>query len=138
MNFYPPFVGAGIRVVDVSSDLRAIHVEMKLRTWNLNFMGTQFGGSLYSMTDPFFCLMLIANLPKEAVVWDKAASIRFRRPGKGTVHARFKLETERLETVRQELETQGKSEPVFQLQIVDDEGMLIAEVEKTVHASLKR
>ena len=76
MNVWPPFAGAGIRVVRLDADWRAIDVEMKLRFWNSNYVGTHYGGSLYSMTDPFYMLMLIENLGREYVVWDKAATIR--------------------------------------------------------------
>jgi len=77
MNVWPPFLGAGIRVTRLQPDWRAIDVEMKLRFWNANFVGTHYGGSLYSMTDPFYMLMLIENLGRDYIVWDKSASIRF-------------------------------------------------------------
>ena len=91
VNFWPPFLGAGIRVERVASDMKSVDVEMKLRWWNANYVGTHFGGSLFAMTDAFYMLMLMANLGRDYIVWDKAASIRYRRPGKGTVHAEFRL-----------------------------------------------
>jgi uncharacterized protein DUF4442 len=48
MRFYPPYLGAGIAVTRVAADLSVVEVEMKLSAWNRNFVGTQFGGSLYS------------------------------------------------------------------------------------------
>src|SRR3954471_228439 len=89
LNLYPPFLGAGIRVKRLDPDWRTIEVEMKLRRWNTNYVGSHYGGSLYSMTDPFYMLMLIENLGRDYIVWDKSATIRFRRPGKGTVVAKF-------------------------------------------------
>jgi len=85
MNLWPPFLGAGVRV---SPDLTSIKVEMRLRFWNQNYVGTHFGGSLFSMTDPFLGLMLFENLGANYVVLDKAASIRFTKPGKGRVRSR--------------------------------------------------
>ena len=73
---------------------------MKLRWWNRNYVGTQFGGSLYSMCDPFFMLILVEALGPRYVVWDKAATIRFRRPGRGTVHATFHIPQERIDEIR--------------------------------------
>src|SRR5208282_1249110 len=96
LNLYPPLRGAGIRVTRASADWREIDVEMKLRWWNRNAVGTHYGGSLYSMTDPFFMLMLIQNLGKDYIVWDKAASIRFKKPGRGTVFANFRLSEEQI------------------------------------------
>lgn len=77
MNLYPPFLGAGIRVRHIAGDFREVRVRMGLNRLNRNYVGTQFGGSLYAMTDPFFMLMLMENLGRDYVVWDKAANIEF-------------------------------------------------------------
>src|SRR5262245_19161049 len=91
LNIYPPFVGRGIRLKRMTPDLREVDVEMKLRWWNANYVCTHYGGSLYSMADPFYMLMLLENLGSGYIVWDKAASIRFRKPGKGRLRAEFRL-----------------------------------------------
>src|SRR5512134_3369734 len=96
MGLYPPYLGAGVRVRDVSPDLRAFGVEMRLRPWNRNYVGTHFGGSLFALADPWFMLILIEHLGSAYAVWDKAASIRFVRPGRGTVRARFEIPAERI------------------------------------------
>lgn len=137
LNLYPPYLGAGIRVRRLQPDWRAIDVEMKLRFWNANYVGTHFGGSLYSMTDPFYMLMLIENLGSGYIVWDKAASIRFRRPGKGKVSASFRLSDEQIEGIRQSLNTQEKVEPTFVVEVKDDTGAVVAEVEKVLYVRKK-
>jgi len=136
INWWPPLFAAGIHV-RWGPDRRSAYVEMKLRPWNRNYVGTHYGGSLYSMTDPFYMLMLMENLGREYVVWDKAASIRFRKPGKGTVRAAFKLTKEQLDNIRTKLDSQEKYEPVFLVEVRDEAGNLIAEVEKTVHVRRK-
>src|SRR5215470_16056488 len=113
INFWPPFLGAGIRVKRISPDLREVDVEMKLRWWNANYVGTHYGGSLYSMTDPFYMLMLLENLGSGYIVWDKAASIRFRKPGKGRMRAEFRLTQAQIDALRAQLETFEKIEPTF-------------------------
>ncbi len=133
MNLWPPFLGAGIRVKRLASDWRAIDVEMKLRFWNQNFVGTHYGGSLYSMADPFYMLMLIVNLGPDYIVWDKSASIRFRKPGTGRMRAGFRLSEEQIQEVRRALETQDKVEPVFPVEIKDEAGTVVAEVQKVLH-----
>ena len=105
INFWPPFFGAGIRVQRIAPDMKAIDVEMRLRWWNANYVGTHFGGSLFAMTDAFYMLMLMANLGRECIVWDKAASIRYRKPGKGTVRAEFRLTAAQLDAIREKLKT---------------------------------
>src|SRR5262249_56267006 len=117
MNLWPPFLGAGIRVKRMQPGWKEVHVEMKLRRWNSNYVGTHYGGSLYSMTDPFFMLMLIENLGRDYIVWDKSASIRFRKPGKGKVSARFQLSDEQVEEIRRALETEEKIDREFTVEI---------------------
>ena len=133
LNLWPPFLGAGIQVTRLDRDWRAIDVEMKLRFFNRNYVGTHYGGSLYSMTDPFYMLMVMENLGRDYVVWDKAASIRFRRPGRGRVRAEFRLTEERLAQIRDELRSVEKVEPVFTVEVKDDAGEVIAVVEKVLH-----
>ena len=117
--------------------MKAIDVEMKLRFWNANYVGTHFGGSLFAMTDPFYMLMLIANLGRDYIVWDKATTIRYRKPGKGTVRAQFRLTDAQLDEIRQKVETLPKYEPTFSVEIKDDAGVVIAEVEKLLHIRRK-
>jgi hypothetical protein len=136
LNFYPPYLGAGVRV-RVSQDLRTFHVRMKLHWWNRNYVGTHFGGSLYTMCDPFFMLILVEALGRGYVVWDKAAAIRFRRPGKGRVSATFHIPQERIDEIRGAADAQGKVEPVFQVEVLDGEGQVVAEVEKILYVRRK-
>ena len=133
INLWPPFLGAGIRVRHISSDMKAVDVEMKLRWWNANYVGTHFGGSLFAMTDAFYMLMLMAQLRRDYIVWDKAASIRYRKPGRGTVRAEFRLSDAQVDEIREQLNTLPKYEPVFLVEVKDATGNVIAEVHKTLH-----
>jgi hypothetical protein len=117
--------------------MKAIDVEMKLRFWNANYVGTHFGGSLFAMTDPFYMLMLIANLDRDYIVWDKAATVRYRKPGKGTVRAEFRLSDNQIEDIREKLKRLPKYEPVFSVEVKDEAGIVIAEVEKVLHVRKK-
>ena len=136
INIWPPFLGAGIRV-KWSSDLKAVDVEMKLRYWNRNYVGTHYGGSLYSMTDPFYMLMLMENLGRGYIVWDKSASIRFRKPGQGKVRAEFRLTDAQLDDIREKLTTQERYEPTFRVEVKDEAGDVVAEVQKLIHIRRK-
>jgi len=137
LNIWPPFLGAGIRVRRLGPGWQEIDVEMKLRWWNRNYVGTHYGGSLYSMTDPFFMLMLIENLGKDYLVWDKSASIRFKKPGRGTVSASFRLSEEQIREIKQALDSQEKIERTFAVEVKDESGNVIAEVEKLLHVRKK-
>ena len=137
VNFWPPFLGAGIRIQRIAADMKAVDVEMKLHFWNANYVGTHFGGSLFAMTDPFYMLMLMANLGPDYIVWDKAASIRYRKPGKGTVRAEFRLTDEQLNDIREKLKTLPKYEPVFPVEVKDEAGEVVAAVERILHVRRK-
>jgi hypothetical protein len=118
--------------------MKGVDVEMKLRFWNANYVGTQFGGSLFAMTDPFYMLMLMAKLGRDYIVWDKAATIRYRKPGKGTVRAEFRLSDSQIDDIREKLKTLPKYEPVFSVEVKDEAGVVIAEVEKVLHVRKKQ
>lgn len=137
INFYGPFLGAGVKLEKMTKDFRHARVSMKLTFYNKNYMGTQFGGSLYAMTDPWYMLMLIKNLGPDYIVWDKAATVNFRKPGRGTVAAEFNLTEEHLEKIRATLVTQNKMDYVFKVEIKDKEGKLIAEVDKVLYIRRK-
>ena len=137
INFWPPFLGMGIRIQHIAPAMKAVDVEMKLRFWNANYVGTHFGGSLFAMTDPFYMLMLMANLGQDYIVWDKAATIRYRKPGKGTVRAEFRLSDSQIEDICEKLKTLPKYEPVFSVEVKDEAGVVIAEVEKVLHVRKK-
>jgi uncharacterized protein YxjI len=81
--------------------------------------------------------MLMANLGRDYVVWDKAGSIRYRKPGKGTVRAEFRLTDAQLDDIREKLKTLSKYEPVFKIEVKDEKGTVIAEVEKLLHVRKK-
>ena len=116
-------------------DYRAIDVEMRLTRLNRNVMGSHFGGSLYAMTDPFYMLMLMENLGREYIVWDKSATIRYKRPGFGTVRAEFRLPMEKIQEVLAAVNTSDRYEPVFFIKVIDGDGKIIAEVDKTIYCA---
>lgn len=137
MKYWPPFLGAGIHVKSLSEDFRDAVVEMKLGRLNRNAVGTHFGGSLYAMTDPFFALMLMRNLGREYLVWDKAGEIDYVAPGRGTVTARFHLSHRRIEEIRAQAADGGKIFPEFEVSVKDEAGATVARVKKTLYVRLK-
>jgi uncharacterized protein DUF4442 len=137
INFYPPYLGAAVRVTHISDDFLNVEVEMPLRFYNRNYVGTHFGGSLYSMCDPFYMLMLINILGPGYIVWDKAATIRFKKPGKGVMKAAFRLTEAQIAEIRAAAETQPKVEPQFQVLITDSGGNVVAEIDKLLYVKKK-
>jgi acyl-coenzyme A thioesterase PaaI-like protein len=133
LHWWPPLLGAGVKVTRMDADFRAIDIEMRLTWRNRNVMGAHFGGSLYAMTDPFYMLMLMENLGPEYIVWDKAAAIRYKRPGRGTVRAEFRLTEAQIAEVRNALQTSDRYEPVYLIEVKDESGKVVSEVDKTIY-----
>ncbi len=137
LNLWPPFLFAGIHVTALSPDYRHARVELRMRPWNRNYVGTHFGGSLFAMTDPFWMLLVLHHLGREHLVWDKAGEIEFVRPGRGTVHSEFHLDASVLATLRAEAAAGGKVLRWFENDIRDRDGQLVARVRKQLYVRRK-
>src|SRR5262245_64004322 len=136
-NFWPVFRAAGIRVREIAPDFSAATVELRMKLLNRNYVGTHFGGSLFAMTDPFFMILMMKRLGPDYVVWDKAGTVRFLKPARGTVTARFHIDESEIERVKSETAAGGKYEPRFKVDIVDADGVVVADVEKTLYVKRK-
>ncbi len=136
ISIYPPYIGAGIRV-RFSADGKSIQASMKLKWFNRNYMGTHFGGSLYSMCDPHFMWLLIDNLGPDYMIWDRSAKIFFKQPGKGLVTAVFNIPEEQYQEIQREADEGKKVYPLFTANITDREGNIVAVVEKELYVKKK-
>jgi hypothetical protein len=137
MKWWPPFLGAGIRVRSLSDDFRDAVVELELGRLNRNAVGTHFGGSLYAMTDPFYMIMLLHNLGDDYLVWDKSGSIEYVAPGRGIVRAHFQLPEERIAGIRAQAAAGEKVLPEFIIDVKDEAGGIVARVRKILYVRLK-
>ncbi len=137
LNFWPPFLWAGIRVLSVSPDYRQVVVRLKRYWFNQNYVGTHFGGSLFSMTDPFWMIMVMENLGREFIVWDKTAEIEFVKAVKEPVFARFDLEPAVLDQLRQLVQEQGKVLHWFDVSVTTGEGEVVARIRKQIYLRAK-
>jgi len=137
INFYPPFLGAGIRI-KLDKKNKKVYVSMKLTWYNRNYVGTQFGGSIYAMCDPFYMFLLMEMLGSNYIVWDKKATIDFIKPGKSTLHAEFFIDDQTVEAIKTEVEKNGKALPQFTVAVKDDDGEVIARVDKHIYVKKKK
>lgn len=138
MNLWPPFRGAGVHVREIAPDFSRASIELRMRLLNRNYVGTHFGGSLYTMTDPFFMLMMMKRLGSDYIVWDKAGAVRYLRPGRGTVVANMEMPDASVDEARARTADGSKFEPTFHVAIKDAVGVTIAEVEKTLYIRRKK
>ena len=134
---HPAYRGTGGKVIYISSDWGEVRVEIPLNWRTRNYVGTIFGGSMYAAIDPIFMLMLIKRLGPEFIVWDKEALIRFKKPGKRKLFAKFLISDQEIETIRHELDLQRSIDRMYLVELVDEDGNVIAEIEKKIYLRRK-
>ena len=138
LNLWPPFLFTGIHVAAIGDDFRSARVELRMRPWNRNYVGTHFGGSLFAMTDPFWMLMVLHALGDGYIVWDKAATIDFEKPGRGLVHAEFALDDATLDELRAAAAGGDKVLRWFDAPVRDASGDVVAMVRKQLYVRRER
>ena len=136
-NFFPCYRACGAKVLYIASDWRTIKIQLALTWLTKNYVGTIFGGSLFAATDPMYMIMLIKLLGKDFIVWDKAASIKFLKPGNATLFATFSVSDQDLADINERLTTSKKTEKTFTVTLVDKGGTPHAEVERLVYIRRK-
>lgn len=137
LNIWPPFWGAGIKIISISADFRQVEVQLKLRWWNKNANRSQYGGSIFSLTDPIYALMLMGILGEEYFVWDKEASINFIQPGRGDLFAQFHLTSGQLDDIYRLTDSGQKCFPEFITHIKNQQGDVVAEVQRKLYVRKK-
>lgn len=136
-NLFPAYLATGSRITSLSDDLREVEIKLPLNWRTKNYLGTIFGGSMYSAVDPVYAVMLTKNLGPEYAVWDKAASIRFKKPGRGSLYARFTLPGEEISYIETMLDASSSVELEYLVDLTDGDGEVHATVEKTLHIQRK-
>ncbi len=132
-NLFPAYRGTGGRITHIAGNWREVRVRLPLSWRTRNYVGTIFGGSLYGALDPIYMIMLIQILGPAYTVWDKAATIRFRKPGRSTLHARFAIQDSEIAEILRLLETSPSIDRVYTVELADAQGSVHAVVEKTIY-----
>ncbi|MEL6117247.1 DUF4442 domain-containing protein [Photobacterium sp. SP02] len=137
LNIWPPFWGAGIRILQISEDFRHVEICLKLRWWNKNANRTQYGGSIFSLTDPVYALMLMGILGKEYFVWDKQAEVNFLKPGQTDLKAVFTISDQCIEDIKRSTAGGDKHFPEFVVNVADSKGEVVAQVKRVLYVRKK-
>ncbi|GAB3727823.1 DUF4442 domain-containing protein [Luteimonas pelagia] len=138
LNLWPPFLFTGIHVAELADDWTSARVELRMRPWNRNYVGTHFGGSLFAMTDPFWMLLMLHAIGDDHIVWDRAGEIVFEKPGRGTVSATFRLDPATVASIRAGTADGDKHLRWFETDVMDREGDVVARVRKQLYVRRKR
>jgi len=130
-------VGAGIRLSKLSEDYMEAETSMKLRWYNKNLVGTHFGGSIFSMTDPFYMIMLVYHIGDKHYVWDKTSTIEFLKPGKSELRAHFKLTPALLDEIVKKADDGKPHYSSFDVKVLDQDDGVVAKINKTLYVRRK-
>jgi hypothetical protein len=136
-NYFPAYRGTGARVTYIAGDWHEVHVQVPLSWRTRNYVGTIYGGSIYGGVDPIYMLMLIKILGPGYIVWDKAASIHFKKPGIGTLYTEFVITEEEIHAIKAALEHAHSVERIYLVELADAAGVVRASVEKTLYIRKK-
>ncbi|MBN1251828.1 MAG: YiiD C-terminal domain-containing protein [Bacteroidales bacterium] len=137
LNFFPAYRGTGARAIFVSDDWKEVHIKLRLNWRTRNYVGTVFGGSMYSAVDPIYMIQLIKLLGENYIVWDKSAIIKFLKPVKKTVYAKFLIDDSVLDEIRKEVANQRKCDIEIPVEYVDNEGIVYAVISKILFIAEK-
>ena len=136
-NLSPVYRRSTGRILYVSDDLRSIKIKIPLNYKNSNYLGTMFGGSMASATDPIYMIQLITLLGNGYVVWDKSVLIRFKRPGNKTLYAEFVITDKFFEQIKNEINQYKEKDFILNVNLIDKEGNVYAEIEKVIYIASK-
>ncbi len=137
LKLSPMYRSTGGRLIEVSDDFKLVKIKLPLNYKTKNYVGTLYGGHMYSCVDGIYMVQLINILGKEYVVWDKAATIKFRRPGTTTLYATFIITDKLLAEIEQTIQTQKEKDFILNVNLVDKDGKIYAEVEKVIYIADK-
>ena len=138
LNWFPAYRATGARITYLAADWSEARIRLPLNRHTRNYVGTIFGGSMYAAVDPVYMVMLIETLGPGYVVWDKAATIRFLRPGRQTLYASFRLTPDQVVAIRAEVDEAGMIERQFTVELRDGSGNVHATVEKLLSIRRRR
>lgn len=136
-SHFPAYWGTGASITYIAGDWREVRVKLPLKWRTRNYVGTIFGGSMYGAVDPIYMIMLIRCLGPDYIVWDKAATIRFKKPGRSTLYAQFKLDDAELAAIRRETENVRLLDRIYTVELKDAQGVVHAVIEKTLYIRRK-
>ncbi len=136
-NFFPAFRATGARVIFISEDMRKLRVKLPLNFRTRNIHGTLFGGAMYAATDPLYAILVKVALGPGHIIWDKAGTIRYRKPGRSTLYAECILSDAQVVSIKKRLASEASVDLSFDIELVDSGGVVHAVVQKTIYAARK-
>lgn len=138
ISYWPPFLAAGISIKNFDLDQGFVESKLKINLINKNYFGTHFGGSLYSMCDPWYVFILAHMIGKDYIIWDVESSIKFKKAVAETVTAKFEISKELAQSIKFGANQADKVLPEFNTTIQTKDGIVVAEVYKKLYVKRKK
>lgn len=136
-NVSPMYRRSTGKITSVTKDLSRIEIKIPISYKNKNYVGTIFGGSLFSATDPIYMVQLIQLLGSNYVVWDKSSMVKFKRPASSDAYATFEFTKEEVEDLLKQIEEKKEVDLVKMVHLTSKNGQLFCEIEKTIYVADK-
>ncbi|RKF03038.1 acyl-coenzyme A thioesterase PaaI-like protein [Tenacibaculum lutimaris] len=137
-NLSPMYKRSTGKIIYVSDDLLNVKVKIPVSYKNKNYVGSIFGGSLFSATDPIYMIQLINILGNDYVVWDKSSSIKFIKPVYEDGFIDFIFSTDEIEEIKKRVEVEKKIDLIKELEIVSkDKSTVFTKIDKTIYIADK-
>jgi acyl-coenzyme A thioesterase PaaI-like protein len=132
-NFFPTYRSTGAWITYIADDHHEIRITLPFGWRTKNYVGTMFGGSMYAACDGVYMVMLIKALGRDYIVWDKSATVRFRKPARTTLYGSFVLSSQELDDIRNRLGPGESTERIHRVELTDRAGAVHAEIEWSIH-----
>ena len=130
LEWYPPFRGMRVRVLELSGDWRHVRVLLPLAA-NRNPGGGMFGGAVACLADPIAALVCNRVFPGYQV-WTRELVVDFVHEGRSDMELRFVLAPEKEREIRDELGDRGRATPSFDCAFYDVHGRACVRVRTRV------
>ena len=136
-NISPMYRRTTGRVISVTKDYERIEIKIRKSYKNANYVGTIFGGSLFSATDPIYMVQLIQILGKDYVVWDKSSVVRFKRPADSSAFAVFEVTKDDVDSIKKTVSDKKELDFNKTVFITNKEGKVFCEIDKVIYIADK-
>jgi nitrogen regulatory protein PII len=122
MRLYPPLLFQRIWVRSFDKGFRGVNVKIIKSIFNKNYNGSIFGGTIFAAADPFYPVLFDRVLntgDRKLRIWSKSSKIDFLKPALSSVSFNIVLTDADIELAIKTLNTNGKYEHCFLVEIFD-------------------
>ena len=106
-----------------------VHMTLPDAERNRNLAGTVHAGLLYTFGETVAGVAAGLETLEKAFPFARRAEIRYRRPARGAVHGKARVEPDEIARVLRELARDGRSELAVRVELAGDDGKTVAEMD---------